>query len=39
MVTPSDDTGRIVRFLVVKAAIFIGIPLVATILAVVFLMP
>lgn len=39
MTTPGDDTGRIVRFLIVKAAIFIGIPLVATVLAVLFLMP
>ncbi|WP_245293204.1 phosphoribosylformylglycinamidine synthase-associated small membrane protein [Mongoliimonas terrestris] len=39
MAAPGDDTGRMVRFLVVKAAIFIGIPLVATVLAVAFLMP
>lgn len=39
MTTPGDDTGRIIRFLIVKAAIFVGIPLVATVLAVIFLMP
>lgn len=35
----ADDTGRIVRFLLIKAAIFIGIPLLASLLAVLFLMP
>lgn len=34
-----DDTARIVRFMVLKAAIFIGIPVVAAALAVLFLMP
>lgn len=34
-----DDTRRIVRFMLIKAAIFIGIPVIATILAVLFLMP
>jgi hypothetical protein len=36
---PGDDTARIVRFMLVKAAIFVGIPLVAALLAVAFLMP
>ncbi|WP_194304010.1 phosphoribosylformylglycinamidine synthase-associated small membrane protein [Chthonobacter albigriseus] len=36
---PEDDTARIVRFMIVKAAVFIGIPLVAALLAVLFLMP
>jgi len=36
---PGDDTGRIVRFMLVKAAVFVGVPLVASLLAVVFLMP
>lgn len=35
----ADDTGRIVRFMVVKAAVFIGVPLVLSLLAVIFLMP
>ncbi|WP_281379118.1 phosphoribosylformylglycinamidine synthase-associated small membrane protein [Chthonobacter rhizosphaerae] len=39
MDAPRDDTGRIVRFLLVKAAIFVGIPVVASVLAVLFLMP
>ncbi|BBE71542.1 phosphoribosylformylglycinamidine synthase-associated small membrane protein [Oharaeibacter diazotrophicus] len=39
MAAPGDDTGRIVRFMLVKAAIFVGVPLVASLLAVVFLMP
>ncbi|MCM5559431.1 phosphoribosylformylglycinamidine synthase-associated small membrane protein [Pleomorphomonas sp. JP5] len=34
-----DDTRRIIRFMLVKAAIFIGIPVVAATLAVLFLMP
>lgn len=34
-----DDTRRIVRFMLIKAAIFIGIPVIAAILAVLFLMP
>ena len=39
MVDGSDDTRRIIRFMLVKAAIFIGIPIVAATLAVLFLMP
>ena len=39
MADGSDDTRRIVRFMLIKAAIFIGIPVVATALAVLFLMP
>lgn len=35
MADGSDDTRRIIRFMLVKAAIFIGIP----IFAVLFLMP
>jgi hypothetical protein len=31
---PADDTARIVRFMLMKAAIFIGIPLVAAVVAV-----
>jgi hypothetical protein len=34
-----DDTRRIVRFMLIKAAIFIGIPVIAAVLAVLFLMP
>ncbi len=34
-----DDTRRIIRFMLVKAAIFIGVPVVAATLAVLFLMP
>ncbi|MCM5555689.1 phosphoribosylformylglycinamidine synthase-associated small membrane protein [Pleomorphomonas sp. NRK KF1] len=34
-----DDTRRIIRFMLVKAAIFVGIPVVAATLAVLFLMP
>jgi len=39
MAAPGDDTGRIVRFMIVKAAVFVGVPLVASLLAVIFLMP
>jgi hypothetical protein len=39
MPAPGDDTARIVRFMLVKTAVFVGIPLVAAALAVVFLMP
>ena len=39
MVDGSDDTRRIIRFMLVKAAIFIGLPVVAATLAVLFLMP
>lgn len=39
MADGSDDTRRIIRFMVVKAAIFIGIPVIAATLAVLFLMP
>lgn len=35
----ADDTGRIVRFLLVKTALFVGLPLLLAVLAVVFLMP
>ncbi len=31
---PADDTARVVRYLVIKAAIFIGIPVIASIIAV-----
>ncbi len=39
MADGSDDTRRIIVFMLVKAAIFIGIPLVAAAFAVLFLMP
>ena len=39
MADSSDDTRRIIRFMLIKAAIFIGIPIVAATLAVLFLMP
>lgn len=39
MADGSDDTRRIIRFLLVKAAIFIGIPIIAAAFAVLFLMP
>ncbi len=39
MADGSDDTRRIIRFMLIKAAIFIGIPVIAAILAVLFLMP
>lgn len=39
MADGSDDTRRIVRFMLVKAAIFIGLPVVVAALAVLFLMP
>ena len=39
MVDGSDDTRRIIRFMLIKAAIFIGIPVVAAAFAVLFLMP
>lgn len=39
MADGSDDTRRIIRFMLVKAAIFIGIPVIAAALAVLFLMP
>jgi hypothetical protein len=34
MATPEDDTARIIRFMVIKAAVFIGIPIVCAALAV-----
>lgn len=39
MADGSDDTRRIIRFMLIKAAIFIGIPIIATAFAVLFLMP
>ena len=39
MTDGSDDTRRIIRFMLIKVAIFIGIPIVAATLAVLFLMP
>lgn len=39
MADGSDDTSQIIRFMLIKAAIFIGIPIVATVFAVLFLMP
>ncbi|SFM47040.1 hypothetical protein SAMN05192571_101889 [Pleomorphomonas diazotrophica] len=39
MADGSDDTRRIIRFMLAKAAIFIGIPVIAATLAVLFLMP
>ncbi len=35
----SDDTHRIIRFMLIKAAIFIGIPIIAAAFAILFLMP
>ncbi|SCM72783.1 conserved hypothetical protein [uncultured Pleomorphomonas sp.] len=39
MADGSDDTRRIIRFMLIKAAIFIGIPVVAAAFAILFLMP
>ncbi|WP_026792438.1 phosphoribosylformylglycinamidine synthase-associated small membrane protein [Pleomorphomonas oryzae] len=39
MADGSDDTRRIIVFMLIKAAIFIGIPVIAAALAVLFLMP
>ncbi|WP_237153571.1 phosphoribosylformylglycinamidine synthase-associated small membrane protein [Oryzibacter oryziterrae] len=34
MAAPEDDTARIIRFMVIKAAVFLGIPLVCAAVAV-----
>ncbi|MCW2308368.1 phosphoribosylformylglycinamidine synthase-associated small membrane protein [Rhodobium gokarnense] len=36
--TASDDAGAAIRFLAIKAAIFIGIPIVASVIAVVVML-
>lgn len=36
--TPASDTGKAIRFLLIKAAIFIGVPVAASLAAVLMLL-